>query len=143
MLIIDEEHRFGVLQKEKIKTMAYGIDELAMTATPIPRTLQMAMLGIRDLSLLTTPPKARLAVKTFVCPFEDTIVKNAIEAELGRGGQVFYVHNRVEELPAVEQFLKGLIPTLRIDIGHGKMSQKELEKKKQTLLLIQPRANAW
>lgn len=134
LLIIDEEHRFGVLQKEKIKTLAYGIDELAMTATPIPRTLQMAMLGIRDLSLLTTPPKARLAVKTFVAPFDDTIVKSAIESELARGGQVFYVHNRVEDLPAVEQFLKGMLPQLRIDVGHGKMAQKDLEKKMMAFL---------
>lgn len=129
LLIVDEEHRFGVMQKEKIKTLSYGIDELAMTATPIPRTLQMAMLGLRDLSLLATPPKARLAVKTFVCPFDENIIRDAVEAELARGGQVFYVHNRVEELASVLEYMKGLLPNLRVAVGHGKMPQKELEKR--------------
>jgi len=127
-LIVDEEQRFGVLQKEKIKTMSYGVDVLTMTATPIPRTLQMAMVGLRELSLLTTPPKARLATKTFVCPFEDGIVSSAIQFELSRGGQVFYVHNRVEELEGVQAYLNGLLPHMRIAVGHGKMTQKELEK---------------
>lgn len=128
LLIVDEEQRFGVLQKEKIKTMSYGIDVLTMTATPIPRTLQMAMVGLRELSLLTTPPKARLAVKTFVCPFDETIVRDAIQFEIARGGQVFYVHNRVEELRTVEEYLKNLVPGARICIGHGKMGQKELDE---------------
>lgn len=129
LLVVDEEQRFGVLQKEKIKAMSYGVDVLTMTATPIPRTLQMAMVGLRDLSLLHTPPKARLATKTFVCPFDDSILKEAIEFELARGGQIFYVHNRVEELNSVFEYLTQLVPKLRICIGHGKLSQKELEER--------------
>ncbi|MES2615541.1 MAG: transcription-repair coupling factor [Bdellovibrionota bacterium] len=128
LLVVDEEQRFGVLQKEKIKAISYGVDVLTMTATPIPRTLQMAMVGLRDLSLLHTPPKARLATKTFVCPFEDEILKEAIAFEIARGGQIFYVHNRVEELNSVFEYLSGLLPKLRICIGHGKLSQKELEE---------------
>ncbi|WP_158996785.1 transcription-repair coupling factor [Pigmentibacter ruber] len=128
LLIVDEEQRFGVLQKEKIKAMSYGIDVLTMTATPIPRTLQMAMVGLRDLSLLTTPPKSRLATKTFVCPFDESIIAESIQFELNRGGQVFYVHNRVEELESVHEFLTKLIPNAKICIGHGKMTQKDLEK---------------
>jgi len=128
LLIVDEEQRFGVLQKEKIKTLSYGIDVLTMSATPIPRTLQMAMIGLRELSLLTTPPKARLAVKTFVCPFDENTIKDSIKYELARAGQVFFVHNRVEDLPSVEAYLKKLVPEARICIGHGKMGQKELDK---------------
>ena len=128
LLVVDEEQRFGVLQKEKIKTMSYGIDVLTMTATPIPRTLQMAMVGLRDLSLLTTPPKARQAVKTFVCPYDEDVIKEAIAFEMGRGGQIFFVHNRVEELPTVLEYLKKLNPNARIRVGHGKLSQIELEK---------------
>lgn len=127
LLVVDEEHRFGVLQKEKIKTMSYGVDVLTMTATPIPRTLQMALTGLRELSLLTTPPKARLATKTFVCPFDESIIQESILSELSRGGQVFFVHNRVEELPGVLEFLKALVPKARIAVGHGKMQQKELD----------------
>lgn len=128
LLIVDEEQRFGVLQKEKIKSMSYGIDVLTMTATPIPRTLQMAMVGLRDLSLLTTPPKSRLATKTFVCPFEESIIAESIVFELNRGGQVFFVHNRVEELNSVYEYLNKLVPQAKICIGHGKMAQKDLEK---------------
>jgi len=128
LLIVDEEQRFGVLQKEKIKSMSYGVDVLTMTATPIPRTLQMAMVGLRDLSLLTTPPKSRLATKTFVCPFEESIIIESIQFELNRGGQVFYVHNRVEELNSVYEYLHKIVPNAKICIGHGKMTQKDLEK---------------
>jgi len=128
LLVVDEEQHFGVLQKEKIKTMSYGIDVLTLTATPIPRTLQMSLVGIRDLSLLTTPPKSRLATKTFVCPFDDKTVTDAVEFEVARGGQVFYVHNRVEELEGVKTYLQTLMPSVRISVGHGKMKQNELEK---------------
>lgn len=128
LLIVDEEQRFGVLQKEKIKTISYGIDVLTMSATPIPRTLQMAMIGLRELSLLTTPPKARLAVKTFVCPFDETTIRDAIKYELARAGQIFFVHNKVDDLASVEVYLKKLVPEARICIGHGKMPQKELDK---------------
>ena len=108
--------------------MSYGVDVLTMTATPIPRTLQMAMVGLRDLSLLTTPPKSRLATKTFVCPFEESIIIESIQFELNRGGQVFYVHNRVEELNSVYEYLHKIVPNAKICIGHGKMTQKDLEK---------------
>ncbi|MEN9811228.1 MAG: transcription-repair coupling factor [Pseudomonadota bacterium] len=128
LLIVDEEQRFGVLQKEKIKTLSYGIDVLTMSATPIPRTLQMAMIGLRELSLLTTPPKARLAVKTFVCPFDENTIRDSIKYEMARAGQIFFVHNRVEDLPSVETYLKKLVPEARICIGHGKMGQKDLDK---------------
>ena len=127
LLIVDEEQRFGVLQKEKIKSMSYGVDVLTMSATPIPRTLQMAMIGLRDMSLLTTPPKARLAVKTFVCPYSEETLTEAITSELVRGGQLFYVHNRVEELPTVLEYLQKLVPQARICVGHGQMGQKELD----------------
>lgn len=128
LLVVDEEQRFGVLQKERIKNMAYGVDVLTMTATPIPRTLQMAMLGLRDLSLLTTPPKARLSVKTFVSPFDQDVIRDALHSELARGGQTFFVHNRVEDLETVRLFLLDLVPNLRVCVGHGRMSQKELDK---------------
>lgn len=127
LLVIDEEHRFGVQQKERIKTLSYGVDVLTMTATPIPRTLQMALTGLRELSLLTTPPKARLATKTFVCPFDESIIQECLTTELVRGGQVFFVHNSVDELPGVKEFLKSLVPKARICIGHGKMNQKDLD----------------
>jgi transcription-repair coupling factor (superfamily II helicase) len=127
LLVVDEEQRFGVVQKERIKNMAYGVDVLTMTATPIPRTLQMAMLGMRDLSLLTTPPKSRLSVKTLVSPFDDETIKFAIETELARAGQVFYVHNRVHDLEAMKGFLEKLVPGLRVAVGHGQMVQKQLD----------------
>lgn len=127
LLVVDEEQRFGVIQKERIKNISYGVDVLTLTATPIPRTLQMAMIGLRDLSLLTTPPKSRLAVRTLVCPNESDIIREAITQELARGGQVFYVHNRVEELASIKEYLQGLVPSLRICMGHGKMSEKELD----------------
>lgn len=128
LLVVDEEQRFGVLQKERIKNMSYGVDVLTMTATPIPRTLQMAMLGLRDLSLLTTPPKARLAVKTFVSPFDQDVIRDALQNELARGGQTFFVHNRVEDLDTVRLFLLDLVPGMRICVGHGRMSQKDLDR---------------
>lgn len=128
LLVVDEEQRFGVLQKERIKNMSYGVDVLTMTATPIPRTLQMAMLGLRDLSLLTTPPKARLAVKTFVSPFDQDVIRDALQNEQARGGQVFFVHNRVEDLETVRLFLLELVPSMRICVGHGRMSQKDLDR---------------
>jgi transcription-repair coupling factor (superfamily II helicase) len=128
LLVVDEEHRFGVLQKERIKQISYGIDTLTMTATPIPRTLQMAMIGLRDLSLLTTPPKARLAVKTFISPYDESIIRDAIANELSRGGQVFFVHNRVEDLRSVQEYIHKVVPTAKICVGHGQMSQKDLDK---------------
>lgn len=128
LLVVDEEQRFGVVQKERIKAMSYGVDVLTMTATPIPRTLQMAMLGMRDLSLLTTPPKSRLAVSTFVSPFDEDTIRYALSSEMSRGGQSFYVHNRVEDLEAVKLFLEKVIPGVRVAVGHGQMDQGDLDK---------------
>jgi transcription-repair coupling factor (superfamily II helicase) len=127
LLIVDEEQRFGVIQKEKIKRLSYGIDNLTMTATPIPRTLQLAMVGLKDLSLLTTAPKSRLAVKTFVCPFDEELIKDAILREVSRGGQIIYVHNRVSELKSVYSFLLSLSPQISCRMAHGQMLQKDLE----------------
>ena len=127
LLIVDEEQRFGVIQKEKIKKLAYGIDNLTMTATPIPRTLQLAMVGLKDLSLLTTAPKSRLAVKTFVCPFGEELIKDAILREISRGGQILYVHNRVNELKSVYSFLISLNSKISCRVAHGKMLQNDLE----------------
>jgi transcription-repair coupling factor (superfamily II helicase) len=127
LLVVDEEQRFGVIQKERIKNISYGVDVLTMTATPIPRTLQLAMLGLRDLSLLTTAPKSRLSVKTLASPFDDETIKYALDFEMQRGGQTFYVHNRVEDLASVKPFLEKLVPGIRVAIGHGQMQQKELD----------------
>ncbi len=128
LVVVDEEQRFGVVQKEKIKALARGADVLTLSATPIPRTLQLAMMGLRDLSLLSTAPRARLPVKTVVCPFDLEVIGAGIAAERSRGGQIFYVHNKVEELASIKETLERTCPGLRVVIGHGKMSQPELEK---------------
>lgn len=129
LLVVDEEQRFGVLQKDKISELAYGIDILSLSATPIPRTLHMGLLGLKELSLLTTPPKHRLSVKTYTLPFEEEWILQAIQNEVRRGGQVFYVHNVIEEMDAVSKFLQKILPDIRIGIGHGKLHQKDLGDK--------------
>jgi transcription-repair coupling factor (superfamily II helicase) len=128
LLIIDEEQRFGVRQKEAIKKYRALVDVLALTATPIPRTLHMALMGIRDLSLIETPPEDRLAIQTYLSPFEEGIVVRGIEYELQRGGQVFFVHNRVQTIGQVAQQLKHLLPRARIAIAHGQMKERALEE---------------
>ena len=128
LLIVDEEHRFGVRQKEKIKALKANVDILTMTATPIPRTLNMAMSGMRDLSIIATPPQKRLAVKTFVRANDDLLIKDAIIRETRRGGQVYFVHNEVESIERRARELQKLIPELKIRIGHGQMREVELEK---------------
>ncbi len=128
LLIVDEEHRFGVRHKEKIKSKKSEVDILTLTATPIPRTLNMAMNGIWDMSVIATPPAGRLVVKTFVQPYEDAIVKEAILRENLRGGQVYFVHNRVESIERAAHQLQTLIPELRVGIAHGQMSAIQLEK---------------
>lgn len=128
MLIIDEEHRFGVRQKEKLKSLRANVDILTLTATPIPRTLNMALSGIRDLSLIVTPPARRLSVKTFVREQQDSLVKEAISRELLRGGQVFFLHNEVKSIERAAQDLRELVPQARICVGHGQMAERELEK---------------
>lgn len=128
LLIIDEEHRFGVSQKEKIKSLRSEIDILTMTATPIPRTLNMSLSGIRDLSIIATPPAKRLAVKTFVNEAGDGIVTEAIQRELKRGGQCYYLHNDVSTINSTAEHLKELLPEARIAIAHAQMPQRELSR---------------
>ena len=128
LLTIDEEQRFGVGQKERLKQMKKAIDVLAMSATPIPRSLHMSLVGIRDISVIETPPKDRLAIQTAVVPFTDDFIREAIEFEVGRGGQVFFVHNRVESIYATKEYLETLVPGLRVIVGHGQMEERELER---------------
>ena len=128
LLIVDEEHRFGVRQKEKINTLRANVDILTLTATPIPRTLNMALSGIRDLSLIVTPPPKRLSVKTFVREHQDSLLKEAISRELLRGGQVFYLHNEVKSIDSCAKHLQEIIPEARLCIAHGQMPERELEK---------------
>lgn len=127
LLIIDEEQRFGVKDKEKLKAIKNNIDCLAMSATPIPRTLHMSFLKIRDMSLLTTPPQNRQAIETVIDPYNDDRVAAAIRAEVARGGQVFYLHNRVESLDDTKRKLERLVPEMLIDVAHGQMTSDELD----------------
>ena len=128
LMIIDEEHRFGVRQKEKIKSLRSQVDILTMTATPIPRTLNMSMHSIRDLSIIATPPAKRLSVKTFVRKYESRVVKEAILREILRGGQVFYLHNDVKNIQRVADELAELVPEARVNIAHGQMRERRLEQ---------------
>jgi transcription-repair coupling factor (superfamily II helicase) len=128
LLIVDEEQRFGVRHKEHIKQMRAEIDVLTMTATPIPRTLHMALAGIRDLSLITTPPQDRVPVRTFVTPSNDAIIREAIMREMARGGQVYFVHNRVQSIQRVCEHLRELVPDARFEVAHGQMHEDDLER---------------
>ncbi|WP_445773159.1 transcription-repair coupling factor [Shewanella sp.] len=128
LLIIDEEHRFGVRQKEKIKALRANVDILTLTATPIPRTLNMAMSGMRDLSIIATPPAKRLAVKTFVREYDQATVREAILREILRGGQVYYLHNNVETIEKTAQNIRDLLPEARVVTAHGQMRERDLEK---------------
>jgi transcription-repair coupling factor (superfamily II helicase) len=128
LVVIDEEHRFGVSHKEKLKQMRKLVDVITLTATPIPRTLQMAVSGIRDLSLIQTPPENRLSIRTFVIRYDDEVIREAIQREFERGGQVFFVHHRVQNIHTMANHLKRLIPEASLAIAHGQMREKELEK---------------
>jgi transcription-repair coupling factor (superfamily II helicase) len=128
LLIIDEEQRFGVKQKEALKKYRALVDVLALTATPIPRTLQMSMMGVRDLSVIETPPEDRLSVQSYLSPFDEALLVRAIEFELERGGQVFFVHNRVQTIDHVADRLKQLVPRARIAVAHGQMKERDLER---------------
>ena len=128
LVIIDEEHRFGVRQKEQLKRLRANVDILTMTATPIPRTLSMALEGLRDFSLITTAPSRRLAVKTFVKPFSEGSVREAVLRELKRGGQVFFLHNEVDTIENMRERLETLLPEARIDVAHGQLRERELEQ---------------
>ncbi|MDQ0163411.1 transcription-repair coupling factor [Aeribacillus alveayuensis] len=127
LLIIDEEQRFGVTHKEKIKQMKANIDVLTLTATPIPRTLHMSMLGVRDLSVIETPPENRFPVQTYVVEYNGSLVREAIERELARGGQVYFVYNRVEDIDRKAEEISMLVPDARVTYAHGKMTENELE----------------
>jgi transcription-repair coupling factor (superfamily II helicase) len=128
LVIIDEEHRFGVRHKEAIKALRSEVDVLTLTATPIPRTLNMALGGIRDMSLITTPPAERLAVRTFVTEWSDVLIREACLREIKRGGQVYFIHNKVEDIGRVGERLEALVPEARIRVGHGQMPERELEQ---------------
>jgi len=128
LLIIDEEHRFGVAHKERLKKYRREVDVLTLTATPIPRTLHMSLLGIRDLSVIETPPTDRHAIRTFIAPYNEGVVREAIIRELSRSGQVFYIHNRVQSIAGVADEVRALVPEARIEVAHGQMEDEELEK---------------
>jgi transcription-repair coupling factor (superfamily II helicase) len=128
LLIVDEEHRFGVSHKERLKRLRANIDVLTLTATPIPRTLQMSLLGIRDLSVISSPPRHRRAVKTFLARKDDLVIREAVQQELARGGQVFFIHNRIQSIHAMAEHLHQLAPTARIAVAHGQMPGSELEE---------------
>jgi transcription-repair coupling factor (superfamily II helicase) len=127
LIVIDEEQRFGVMHKERLKEYRASVDVLTLSATPIPRTLHMSLLGVRDLSLIQTAPKNRMSIKTLVVPASDSVVQRAIGAELDRGGQVYYLHNRIESIYAVRNALEQLVPRARIGVGHGQMREAEIE----------------
>jgi len=128
LLIVDEEQRFGVRHKERIKQMRKQVDVLTMSATPIPRTLHMSLVGLRDMSVIETPPKDRMAIQTIVANWDEKLIQSAIEQELERGGQVYFVHNRVESIWEIAAKLQTMVPKARVAVGHGQMSEGELEK---------------
>src|SRR5690242_1248699 len=123
LLVVDEEQRFGVAHKERIKQMRKRIDVLTMTATPIPRTLNMSLVGIRDMSIIETPPKDRLSIQTNVVKFDSPVIARAIRNELARQGQVYFVHNRVESIFSIANLLQRLVPEAKVAIGHGQMGE--------------------
>jgi transcription-repair coupling factor (superfamily II helicase) len=127
LLIVDEEQRFGVAHKERLKEMRKDVDALALSATPIPRTLHMSLVGLRDMSLIETPPRDRLAIQTVVAPFQEDLVRRAIENEMARDGQVYFIHNRVESIYSLATLVTRLVPKARVVVGHGQMGEKELE----------------
>lgn len=128
LLVIDEEQKFGVKHKEKIRKLMVGVDTLAMSATPIPRTLNMSLVGVRDLSLITTAPQDRLPTRTFVCKFDRDTIRKAIMSEIDRGGQVFFLHNRVQSIYAVADELRKIVPEARMQVAHGQMEEHQLEE---------------
>jgi transcription-repair coupling factor (superfamily II helicase) len=132
LLVVDEEHKFGVTHKEKLKAISENVDVLTLSATPIPRTLHMALSGIRGMSVIETPPEDRLAVKSFVLRFNPATIKEALRKELDRGGQAFFVHNRIEDIYKVGNYLMELVPDAKIGVAHGQMHEKELEQVMRT-----------
>ena len=128
LIIIDEEQRFGVEIKERLKSLRTSVDVLTMSATPIPRTLHMSLVGVRDICNLATPPEDRLAVETRISRFDPEVIRHAVMRELNRGGQIFFVHNRIDDIQIVAQKLKQIVPEATLNIGHGRMPESELEK---------------
>ncbi|MDQ2937651.1 MAG: transcription-repair coupling factor [Acidobacteriota bacterium] len=128
IVVVDEEQRFGVAHKERLKHLKKRVDVLTLSATPIPRTLNMSLSGLRDMSLIETPPRDRLAIQTQVVQFSENVIKSAIELELGRGGQVFFIHNRVETIETIAALVQRLVPQARLVVGHGQMNEKEMER---------------
>lgn len=127
LLVIDEEHRFGVMHKEKIRKLSSAVDTLALSATPIPRTLNMSLVGIRDISIINTAPVDRLPIRTFICKFDEETIVKAIRSEIARGGQIFFIHNRIQSIYGLHDELKKLLPDVKIAVGHGQMEAKDLE----------------
>ena len=128
LLVVDEEHRFGVKHKERIKQMKESVDVLTLTATPIPRTLHMSLIGIRDFSVINTPPENRMPIETYVMEYNPDVVRDAILREMERGGQIFFVHNRVRSIPSIATTIQKLVPQARIAVAHGQMPERQLEK---------------
>jgi transcription-repair coupling factor (superfamily II helicase) len=128
LVVVDEEQRFGVAHKEKLKQLKKKVDVLTLSATPIPRTLNMSLLGMRDMSVIETPPRDRLAINTQVVQFSEGVIKSAIELEMSRGGQVFFIHNRVETIEAIAAHVQKIVPNARIIVAHGQMNEKEMEQ---------------
>lgn len=128
LVVVDEEQRFGVAHKEKLKQLKKKVDVLTLSATPIPRTLNMSLLGMRDLSVIETPPRDRLSINTQVVQFSESVVRSAVELELARNGQVFFIHNRVETIESIAALVQSIVPNARIAIGHGQMNEKEMEQ---------------
>ena len=128
LVIIDEEQRFGVKHKERLKKLRNTVDVLALTATPIPRTLHMSMMGVRDISIISTPPEHRHSIITYISEFDDAVIAEAIRKEMGRKGQIFFVHNHVQSILRTANHLQALVPEVRLDVAHGQMHEKELEQ---------------
>jgi transcription-repair coupling factor (superfamily II helicase) len=128
LLVVDEEQRFGVRHKERLKQLRAALDVLSMSATPIPRTLHMSLVGLRDMSVIETPPKDRMAIQTVVAKYDDKLIRSAVEVELERGGQVYFVHNRVETIYELAAKIQEMVPQARVGVGHGQLSEAELER---------------
>jgi transcription-repair coupling factor (superfamily II helicase) len=128
LIVVDEEQRFGVKHKEKLKKLRNSVDILTLTATPIPRTLHFSLMGVRDLSVIETPPLDRLAIKTFIRKFDEEVIRDAILREVDRGGQVFFVHNKIRSIHSIAELIQRLVPGVEIDVAHGQLPEHQLEK---------------
>ena len=132
--MVDEEQRFGVKQKELLRQLKLKVDVISMSATPIPRTLQMSLAGLRDISVIETPPEGRRPVKTYVGEYDEQLVKQALEREVAREGQAFFLHNRVDDIDETAERLRSLCPKLRFTVAHGQMDEKQLEERMMSFL---------